>query len=181
MDVGVNRFIQEIIGAEKLDDGSPLYGGEYSHTLDSQCRVTLPSAWRSENASRMVLFPGRNRDLMLYPYEMFQNFILRARPGVMANPQAQMAFAQIGRVVREVRPDKQGRIKLEWELLQAIGVEKELLMIGSLTHIKLCAPQNWQPVEMNAVGVFLDEIQKLNDANTDRVGDLLMQLTGKGN
>ncbi len=65
-------------------------------------------------------------------------------------------------------------------MLQAIGVENNLVMIGAITHIKLCAPQNWNPAELGDVSVFLDEVQKLNESDGDGLSALLMQLVRKG-
>ena len=154
--------------------------GDFTHTLDSQNRVSLPSAWRcGEGEPHLVLFPGRDRDLLLFPYSMFREFLVRARSSALANPAAQAALAQIGRVVRDIRPDKQGRIKLEKEMLEAIEVENSLVMVGAITHIKLCAPQNWQPVELGDASVFLDEVQKLNASDSDGLSQLLAKLIGK--
>lgn len=163
-----------------MENEELFFCGEFSHTLDSQFRVTLPSAWRGgEGEPHLVLFPGRNHDLLLFPYSMFRAFLLRARSSVLANPAAQAAFAQIGRVVRDIKPDKQGRIKLEKEMLHNIGVENQLVMIGALSHIKLCAPANWEPVELGDVNEFLDEVQQLNEADNDGMMQLLARLTGK--
>ena len=163
-----------------MENEELFFCGEFSHTLDTQSRVTLPSTWRcGEGDPHLVLFPGRNRDLLLFPYSMFRAFLLRARSGVLANPAAQAALAQIGRVVRDIRPDKQGRIKLEKEMLEAIEVENSLVMVGAITHIKLCAPQNWQPVELGDASVFLDEVQKLNASDSDGLSQLLAKLIGK--
>lgn len=165
------------MGSEEL-----FFCGDFKHALDSQFRVTLPSAWRcGEGEPHLVLFPGRDRDLLLFPYSMFREFLIRARSSALANPAAQAALAQIGRVVRDIKPDKQGRIKLEKEMLQAIGVDSQLVMIGAITHIKLCAPQNWQPVELGDASVFLDEVQKLNESDSDGLSSLLAKLIGKGN
>ena len=165
-----------------MENEELFFCGDFSHTLDTQFRVTLPSAWRNgEGEPHLVLFPGRDRDLLLFPYTMFREFLIRARSSALANPAAQAALAQIGRVVRDIRPDKQGRIKLEKEMLKAVGVEKDLVMIGAITHIKLCAPQNWSPVELGDAGVFLDEVQKLNANDGDGLSMLLAKLTGKGN
>ena len=115
--------------------------GEFDHALDNQCRVSLPSEWRrGEGDVHLILFPGRDRDLLLFPYEMFRDFLLKARRSALADRNAQVALAQIGRVVRDVRPDKQGRIRLEREMLRNIGVGNQLKMIGAVTHIKLCSP-----------------------------------------
>ena len=164
-----------------MENEELFFCGDFSHALDTQFRVTLPSAWRcGEGEPHLVLFPGRDNDLLLFPYAMFREFLVRARSSALANPAAQAALAQIGRVVRDIRPDKQGRIKLEKEMLAAIGVEKDLMLIGAITHIKLCAPANWQPVEIGDAGVFLDEVQKLNSTDTDGLSLLMNKLTGRG-
>ncbi len=164
-----------------MENDELFFCGDFSHALDPQFRVTLPSAWRcGEGDPHLVLFPGRDHDLLLFPYAMFREFLIRARSSALANPAAQAALAQIGRVVRDIRPDKQGRIKLEKEMLTAIGVEKDLMLIGAITHIKLCAPANWNPVEIGDAGIFLDEVQKLNSNDSDGLSALLGKLIGKG-
>ena len=164
-----------------VENDEMFFCGDFSPALDPQYRITLPSAWRNgEGSPHLVLFPGRDRDLLLFPYCMFREFLIRARSSALADPAMQAALAQIGRVVRDITPDKQGRIKLEKEMLEAIGVKKELKMIGAITHIKLCAPQNWQPVELADAGVFLDEVQQLNANDADGLSRLLAKLAGKG-
>ena len=164
-----------------MENDELFFCGDFSHALDPQFRVTLPSAWRcGEGDPHLVLFPGRDHDLLLFPYAMFREFLIRARSSALANPAAQAALAQIGRVVRDIRPDKQGRIKLEKEMLTAIGVEKDLMLIGAITHIKLCAPANWKPVAIGDAGIFLDEVQKLNSNDSDGLSALLGKLIGKG-
>ena len=163
-----------------MENEELFFCGDFLHTLDSQYRVTLPSAWRGgEGTPHLVLFPGRDRDLLLFPYAMFREFLIRARSSALANPAAQAALAQIGRVVRDIRPDKQGRIKLEKEMLQSIDANRELMIIGAITHIKLCAPHNWNPVDLGDAGVFLDEVQKLNQNDADGLSALLARVTGK--
>lgn len=160
-----------------MADEELFFFGEFDHTLDSQCRVSLPSEWRRADSDlHLILFPGRDRDLLLFPYDMFREFLLKARRGALADAAAQTALAQIGRVVRDIRPDKQGRIRLEREMLNRIGVGNQLKMIGAVTHVKLCAPENWHPAEPGATGEFLDEVQKLNAQNNGDPLTLLQQV-----
>ena len=65
-------------------------------------------------------------------------------------------------------------------MLSAIGVEKDLMLIGAITHIKLCAPANWHPAEIGDAGIFLDEVQKLNSNDGDGLSTLLSKLVMKG-
>ena len=54
------------------------------------------------------------------------------------------------------------------------------MLIGAITHIKMCAPENWHPAEIGDAGVFLDEVQKLNSNDGEGLSQLLGKLIGKG-
>ena len=149
--------------------GSELYLGEFDHALDNQCRVTLPSDWRNrDGGTELVLIPAREGALVLLPLATFMAFVNDAKKLAIANPKMQMAFARLGALSRRCRCDKQGRIALDRKMLDGIGVSGQIKLIGALTHIRLCAPQNWRPSE-NGAGLdsCLDEIQKVSDGLTE--------------
>ena len=74
-----------------MENDELFFCGDFSHALDPQFRVTLPSAWRcGEGDPHLVLFPGRDHDLLLFPYAMFREFLIRARSSALANPAAQV-------------------------------------------------------------------------------------------
>ncbi|UKI30144.1 MAG: MraZ N-terminal domain containing protein [Lentisphaeria bacterium] len=53
-----------------------LFLGEYDHTLDAQCRVSLPSDWRNrEGSTELVLIPARGKALVLLPIQTFLEFV----------------------------------------------------------------------------------------------------------
>jgi len=153
--------------------------GEFEHTLDSQCRVSIPSEWRRKSGeTRLILFPGREKDLLLLPFESFRDFLNAARKAAFASRSAQEALAHIGARVRDCRCDKQGRIKIDRELLDRAGITDQLKMVGAFTHIKLCAPQFWSKEPAND-DVYLDEFQKMIGENGGDLMRLLENLGGK--
>jgi len=141
----------------KVLKNEAFFFGEYEHALDSQNRIAIPSEWRTGEPLRLILLPGRDKDLLLFPFETFREFLLRARRLSLANREAQLALAKIGARARDCRCDKQGRIKLDRAMLDSIGVKTQLKLIGALTHIKLCAPEVW------AAGVPLGDEDCLNE------------------
>ena len=73
---------------------SGLFLGEFEHTLDPQCRVSLPSEWRDKDGdTNLVLIPARDAALLLLPVETFLEFVERARKYAIANAKLQAAFA----------------------------------------------------------------------------------------
>lgn len=157
-----------------------LFLGEYDHTLDAQCRVSLPSDWRNrEGSTELVLIPARGKALVLLPIQTFLDFVEKAKKLAIANPKMQMAFAYLGARSRQCRCDKQGRIALDRKMLDEIGVGTQLKLIGAVTHIRLTAPENWVvPDDEASLNMYLDEIQKVSDDSGDIAG-LLGGILGK--
>jgi len=154
-----------------------LFLGEYEHTLDPQCRVSLPSDWRSRDGdTALVLIPARGEALLLLPVETFLEFVERARKYAIANAKLQAAFAYLGSRARQCRCDKQGRIALDRKMLDDIGVKGQLKLIGAVTHIRLCAPENWQAPTTEAMETYLSDIQSVSDGGGS--GDGLAELLG---
>ena len=152
--------------------------GEFEYSLDKQCRFSIPSEWRHrEGTTRLILFPGRDNDLLLFPFETFREFLLKARKLALANRQAQEALARIGSRARDCRCDKQGRIKIERALLDTIKVDKQIKLIGAVSHIKLCAPEAWEEQKLDN-DVYLDELQRISESSDD-LTQMLMNTLGK--
>ncbi len=158
-----------------------LFLGEFDHTLDPQCRVTLPSDWRScDGSTELVLIPTRGKALILLPIQTFLEFVEKAKKQAIANPKVQMAFAWLGANSRQCRSDKQGRVALDRKMLDRIEISTKVKLIGAVTHIRLTAPENWElPTDEEQLGVYLDEIQKAGDQSDDIAG-LLGGILGKG-
>lgn len=152
--------------------------GEFEYSLDSQNRISIPSEWRyGEGTTRLILFPGRDNDLLLFPFETFREFLVKARRLALANRQAQEALARIGSRARDCRCDKQGRIKIDRALLDGINVSKHVKLIGAVSHIKLCTPEAWEKQTIDN-DVYLDELQKISEASDD-LTQMLMNTLGK--
>jgi len=141
-----------------------LYLGEFEHTLDPQCRVTLPSEWRDrEGNTHLVMIPARDAALLLLPLDTFLEFVERARKYAIANAKMQAAFAYLGSRARNCRCDKQGRIALDRGMLNDIGIRGQIKLIGAVTHIRLCAPESWKAPTPEEMSGFLSDIQGVSD------------------
>lgn len=145
----------------------------YERSVDNQHRVAVPSEWRRDCDIRLIMLPGRNRDLLLFPYDMFQDSLKNVRKQALANAKVQAMLAWLGSRIRECRCDKQGRIKLDAKMLASVGIESKLKLVGAATHIKICAPENWIE-EPDNQEIYLDELQKISES--DGFADLLKGL-----
>ncbi len=165
-----------------MADGAPMvFLEKFEHVLDSQCRVSLPSSWRNRDGeTELVLLPTREKALVLLPLDTFMEFVGRAGRLAIANPRMQMALSRIGARSKRCRCDRQGRIVLDRAMLDSIDVADRLVMVGSVTHIRLCSPQVWEEYDRADISGCLDEIQRVCDGD-DGLAGLLSLLGGKGN
>ena len=127
----------------------------------------------------MVMIPARDNALLLLPLATMMEFTAKAGKLAIANPKMQKALAYLGSVSSRCRCDKQGRMALDRAKLDSIGVGKKLKLIGAVTHIRICAPENW--VLPENPDEYLNEIQQMSDGNDglDALGGLLQGVFGK--
>ena len=123
-----------------MDD--PLFLDTFTHSLDTQCRVSLPSGWRSPGGMDFVLFAIEDQSLALMPQKLFRTFLADAQKQVITNPAVRRVFSAVAGKAKPCRYDKQGRMALSREMLDAIGVKDQLTMIGSFSFIRLTSPEN---------------------------------------
>jgi DNA-binding transcriptional regulator/RsmH inhibitor MraZ len=119
------------------------------------------------------------QDFLLFPLPMFKRLFDHVSEQAIADVALQEALAFLGSQSRFCRCDKQGRMALDREKLDSIGVKKNLKLIGAVTHIRLCAPENW--VQPDNPDEYLDEIQQVSDGSDglDVLGGLLQGISKK--
>ncbi len=154
--------------------GESFYLGRYEHALDAQFRVAIPSEWRGGDACAFILFKGHDRTLTLFPVEVFMQFVDRVRGGSFASFEIQELLAWVGERTRKCQCDKQGRVKLDKEMLDACGIGSQLELVGAITHILIRAPRTAEESLTRDDAFFA----KLKEFSGDSGSDFLRGLLG---
>ncbi len=157
-----------------------IFVGEYDHALDAQGRVSLPSEWRNKDReTELMMLPGHDRTLQLLPLATFMDFWGKAGKKALFDPAWQRNLRKIGSLSRRCRCDKQGRMALDRAMLNSIGVDKKLKLIGSVSYITICAPENWTAPD--DLSECLNSLHQLNssDQDLDALGGMLQGVFGK--
>ncbi len=145
---------------DTLTTAVPFYCGEYTHSLDNQNRLAIPSQWRDGAECQFVLFPSEDF-IMLLPLQTFQDFLKKISKVSIADRKAQLALAQIGARVQQCRCDKQGRIKVSCQLLDEVAIDYSVVLVGSFTNIQLWNPLRWETVN-DISQQSLDRVEKIS-------------------
>jgi MraZ protein len=115
--------------------------GEYSHTLDSKNRLTLPSRLREEMGDRAVLVKSIDNCVSVYNTEAWAAYTakLDALPGTEARVLKRFIYSS----AFEAELDSQGRILIPANLCQYAGLEKNIKVIGAGDHVELWSESLW--------------------------------------
>ncbi|MDD4817079.1 MAG: hypothetical protein PHI85_03815 [Victivallaceae bacterium] len=159
--------------------GDNFYLGRYEHSLDAQYRVAIPSEWRDGDACAFILFKGHDRTLTLFPVEVFMEFVNRVRGGSFASFEIQELLAWVGERTRRCQCDKQGRVKLDKDMLDACGIGSQLELVGAVTHILMRAPRMPGDSEVRDNAFFAKLKEFSGDGGSDFLRGLLASVDKK--
>lgn len=144
------------------ESSKAFYTGLFRHSLDEKGRLTIPSAWRSAHAPEDVFLATPHPDgyvAVLPPMEVEK---LHAKIAQMAlsDGAAQDFAARFFAQTQAFTFDKQGRVGLNADLLRQAGIDKEAVLVGSLTKFNLYAPARWEKVESRTAGENFGDIMR---------------------
>lgn len=153
---------------------------EFNHTLDSQRRVAIPSAWRKQTQSdTWFLVPGKNGFLQLITSEQFAPFLDKVKKVSFTNSVQQKALALFASSLQMCRSDKQGRIQIAGRLLDHAGIKDDLILVGAIGNIEVWNPERWLAYKCSAGESYLDIVQSIGES-ADAPLEQLMSAFGGG-
>ena len=143
---------------------TPIFSGESRPALDEKGRVTIPARWRrlSDGGEEFFLTVDRSGSFIrVMPPEVFASAVerLKGQAGVTQKDISnfeRMFYAKS----RHVTTDKQGRIGIPGDYAEAVGIKKELVLVGTRTSFEIYHPEAW------------DRTQQAEAESFDRLSEL---------
>ena len=140
----------------KSSSASMVYAGEFRHAIDAKHRVTIPSRWRGADGEEFFAVPDpAGNFLMILPPPEFD----RVKSDVEANPS--IAPADRRKFIRRfyalaqlVAVDKQGRVLLPEEYCRRLGLDGEVVLIGSHSRVEIWNSERWAAATAEEDEVF---------------------------
>jgi MraZ protein len=145
--------------------GRPFYTGLFRHTLDDKGRLTIPSAWRYAHAEddTFLATPHPDGYVAVLPPSEVEKLHAKISEMKLSDAAAQAFAARFFSQTQTFSFDKSGRAGLSADLLRHAGIEKDAVLVGSLTKFNLYNPARWQQEEARtAGGNFGDLMRKLD-------------------
>lgn len=118
-----------------------MFFGRYDYTIDAKGRLNFPAKFRETMGESFVVLEWIDKCLFALSMGEMERLIEKLNAGELmaswdiANDLFSTAF--------EVAPDKQGRILLPAWQREYAGLEKDVTIIGSGSHVEIWATGEW--------------------------------------
>ena len=138
-----------------------MFMGEYNHTIDTKCRLIIPSMFREELGEEFVVTKGLDGCLFVFPEHEWSAFEEKLKALPLTNKSARQfsRFFVAGAAPCEL--DKQGRILLPSTLREFASLEKDVVLTGMLNRIEIWSKQKWE--ENNTYDDMDDIAEQMSD------------------
>lgn len=121
-----------------------MFIGEYQHSIDPKKRLALPSKFRGELGTRVVVTRGLDHCLFVYPEKIWEN--LASKLGKL--PVGETGTRSFTRLMlagaSDAELDIQGRILLPEYLKASAGLKKDVTIVGLYDRLEIWDTGAWK-------------------------------------
>ena len=119
-----------------------MFQGAYIHNIDSKNRLFIPAKFRDELGDSFVIYPSPDGCLFVFTEEHWKDIAnqIEAQSKTAAD-RIRQRTAMYG--VDTVKPDKQGRVTLNSELIRRAGLKKEVMIFGMTNRVEIWDLDRW--------------------------------------
>ena len=139
-----------------------MFLGEYTHTIDSKGRITIPAKFRNLLAAGLVVTRGFDQNLMLFPMDGWQELADRIAQRPLSDEDVRAFRRRVFSGAIDLVPDRQGRILLPPYLREFANINGDVVIAGMFNYLELWGSEAWTTVR--------DDIE--NDGDAARWEDL---------
>jgi MraZ protein len=118
--------------------------GEYTHSLDSKGRLTIPAKFRDQLVPGLVVTRNPNGGcLLLMPLDEWERVSARVSALPLTDRRSSLLRRALFSAAEDFRIDKQGRILISQRLREFAEIETEVVLAGMNTYLELWNPRSW--------------------------------------
>ena len=133
-----------------------MFLGEYTHTIDSKGRITIPAKFRNLLAAGLVVTRGFDQNLMLFPLDGWQELAERIAQRPLSDEDVRAFRRRVFSGAVDLVPDRRGRILLPPYLREFAKIDGDVVIAGMFNYLELWGNEAWTAVR--------DDIESDGDA-----------------
>jgi len=130
--------------------------GTHHPRLDDKGRFFLPAKFRDRLAGGLVITPGQERCLYVFPEAEFDRIFDRIRQAPVTSKAARDYQRMFMAKASDERPDKQGRVTVNADLRTYAGLDRECVVLGAGTRVEVWDATAWERYTAEQEGPFAD-------------------------
>ena len=134
-----------------------MFLGQYTHSIDSKGRLTVPSRFRELLEQGAYISQGFERNLMVLTSAAFERISERVNGMSLTDPDARQLKRLIYATADRVEVDGSGRIRIPQFLREVANLDGDAVIVGAGDYFEIWSPTAWEPkaaelhdTEMNA-------------------------------
>jgi MraZ protein len=120
-----------------------MFLGQYTHSIDSKSRLTVPVKYRVDLEAGAYIVQGFEKNLMVYTKEKFENLSNKASSHSTTNPEARAMRRVVFGGAKEVSLDSTGRILIPDFLRDYAGLDNEATIVGAGDYFEIWNTEAW--------------------------------------
>ena len=132
--------------------------GEFTHSIDDKNRVSLPSKFKTEMGSRVILSRGLENTISVYTESSWKDMNEKLSQ-LSITKEADRKFKRFMLSGEEFDLDKQGRIRIPEFLKEYAGIEKKLVWVGLGDKAEIWSEERWNKY----ISETVSEVEKISE------------------
>lgn len=118
--------------------------GQHEHTIDAKKRLALPSKFRGELGSKVIITRGIEKCVAVFTEEKWREFSEKLGKMTISREAARNFNRIVLAEAMEASLDKLGRIIIPDNLREYAGLKKNVITIGLSDKLEIWDLQKWQ-------------------------------------
>ncbi|MBU6402485.1 MAG: hypothetical protein KGS61_19365 [Verrucomicrobia bacterium] len=141
------------------------YTGHWRHGVDDSRRVMIPARWRPRDPRvQLTLVPwpvGAEDRLLVLPPGRWREMLGRIRSKSLADPRVAALERVIGGTAIQQSLDKVGRICLPETMSTAVGLGKEVELVGRLDKFEIWDPRRYDALSAQDAKLAAEALKEM--------------------
>ena len=135
---------------------SPLYAGQFRHSIDEKNRITIPARWRHRGSDEfIILAEATNQFLLVMSPEEFSRMSATAESDPNISKRDRRVFLRhLHSRAQHGSADRQGRLVLPEDLCKQIGLKGEVALVGGRGRFEIWNLQRWKKAHQDDTATY---------------------------
>lgn len=121
-----------------------MFLGTFTPRLDDKGRLFLPAKFRDELAAGLVITPGQERCLRVFPMAEFARVTALAREAPTALRETRDFHRMVFGEAHDEVPDRQGRVTVPQPLREYAGLTRDCAVVGLNSYLEIWDDGAWR-------------------------------------